>query len=59
MVDLWGFLMESESCGFLIIFAFLLGAGAQILPQRGTLSKMLELLVELHKASPNTPDRED
>lgn len=49
---------DGSTCGFLIIFAFLLGAGTQVLPQRGQLAKMLELLVDLHRH--NTPeDTED
>jgi len=47
-----------DTCGFLIIFAFLLGAGVQALPQRTTLSKMLAVLLELKEATRDTDDKE-
>jgi len=54
-----GALMEGgDTCGFLIIFAFLLGAGVQALPQRTTLSKMLAVLLELKEATRDTDDKE-
>lgn len=40
-----------DVCPWLIIIAFLLGAGAQALPQRTQLAKILTLLVELHQAN--------